>query len=183
MMCHDDSPYRVNSLPYILYFTGSLKLKSGRRVKSENTQENWGFIGIVVLGGPSAEPQPLFMSSAIHGRVGVEGVLVELAREVMSHVCAAVAIASQRRTSRRPLIGTHDRTDREIAVSARAFEYPLSQRQSAHRYPASKYLAWLSCRFPFSCIKKNRTIDRRKWPSYRATGSAFSLDSGRAIAR
>ena len=45
----------------------------------------------------------LFMSSAIHDRVGVEDVLVELAREVMSHVCAAVAIASQRRTSRRPL--------------------------------------------------------------------------------
>ena len=36
----------------------------------------------------------LFMSSAIHDQVGVEDVLVELAREVMSHVCTAVAIAS-----------------------------------------------------------------------------------------
>ena len=42
---------------------------------------------------PQALPV-LFMSSAIHDQVGVEDVLVELAREVMSHVCAAVAIAS-----------------------------------------------------------------------------------------
>ena len=42
----------------------------------------------------------LFTSSAIHDRVGVEDVLAELEREVMSHVRAAVAIASQRRTSR-----------------------------------------------------------------------------------
>ena len=45
----------------------------------------------------------LFMSSAIHDRVGVEDVLVELAREVMSHVCAAVAIAPQWRASRRTI--------------------------------------------------------------------------------
>ena len=70
----------------------------------------------------------LFMSSAIHDQVGVEDVLVELAREVMSHVCAAVAIASQRRTSRRPLtIGPTARSR-----SAPGLESPLSQRQSVH---------------------------------------------------
>ena len=45
----------------------------------------------------------LFTSSAIHDRVGVKDALVELEREVMSHLFAAVAIASQPRTSRRPL--------------------------------------------------------------------------------
>ena len=65
----------------------------------------------------------LFMSSAIHDQVGVEGALVEFAREVIS-----VAIASQRRTNRRPLtIGPTARSR-----SAPGLESPLSQRQSVH---------------------------------------------------
>ena len=80
----------------------------------------------------------LFMSSAIHDRVGVEDVLVELAREVMSHVCAAVAIASQRRTSRRPLtIGPTARSRSAPGLSnilcrrdSRCIQDPTSQQIS-----------------------------------------------------
>ena len=121
----------------------------------------------------------LFTSSAIHDRVGVEDVLVELERGVMSHVCAAVAIASQRRTSRRPLaIGP---TARSWSAPG-SFECPLSQRQSVHSSPVSKDLAWLSCHFQFSCIKKN-IFSRRASRRRRATGRPRRATRSRCSAR
>ena len=73
----------------------------------------------------------LFTSSAIHDQVGVEDVLVELAREVMPHVCAAVAIAPQRRTSRRPL--TIGPTARSRSAPGMSFVAEIEQIQRKSR--------------------------------------------------
>ena len=81
----------------------------------------------------------LFTSSAIRDRVGVEDVLVELAREVMSHTY--VPLSRSRRNGER--VGDHSRSDRPrdrgqrqdfrisfVAETVGAFKIPVSQQIS-----------------------------------------------------
>ena len=49
---------------------------------------------------------------------------------------------------------------------------PIASRRCSKRHSPAKKVAWLSCRFSFSCIEKIhvRTRDRRKIAFFRATG-------------
>ena len=58
MMCHDESPYRVNSVTLQSDFYRVLKTKIRTKNETRKTQKQVGFLDLVVFVGPSVEPQP-----------------------------------------------------------------------------------------------------------------------------
>ena len=82
MMCHDESPYRVNSVTLQSDFYRVLKTKIRTKNETRKTQKQVGFLDLVVFVGPSVEPQPPPQKRAAdavvaEGSVFVRGGVVE----------------------------------------------------------------------------------------------------------